>query len=504
MALSSFHRFGVTALVLSAALVSFGGQAKQAGYDPLALMLTWRQDPTTTMTIDWHSLPKERRSSRLEYRELGAVPWRTVFGEIRAYPHSDRVLHRAELTGLKPGTLYEFRFDVTSRVFRFKTMPATAAEPIRVAVGGDTMHSQEWLERTNRAAMKHDPDFILWAGDIFYCGGRASNVHRVFQFFDALKKTLIHPDGRVVPVVAAIGNHEVREGYFFLNEDAEESDAWRSSAAPYFYALFAFPGHPGYNVLDFGDYMSLVILDSDHSNPIHGRQEAWLEEVLEARQHVPHLFPVYHVPAYPSHRSFVNGLSDRVRDHWVPLFEAYGVEVAFEAHDHLYKRTQPMLNGAVHPNGIVYVGDGAWGVATREPNPDNAWYLAEAQARRHFVMLTIQGDQRRMDVFDEYGVLFDAFGELPSPEPPDAGSDPPNPPDTPPAPVLPPSLPESAPAPLRGDVNNDGKVDAIDVQLVIRAALGLSVPSGYAPDVNENGRVDAGDIQSVINAALGL
>jgi hypothetical protein len=50
------------------------------------------------------------------------------------------------------------------------------------------------------------------------------------------------------------------------------------------------------------------------------------------------------------------------------------------------------------------------------------------------------------------------------------------------------------------DVNNDGVVNAIDVQLVINAALGLPVP--VDADINADGAVDAVDIQLVINAAL--
>ncbi|MBI5090989.1 MAG: hypothetical protein HZB26_00930, partial [Candidatus Hydrogenedentes bacterium] len=51
------------------------------------------------------------------------------------------------------------------------------------------------------------------------------------------------------------------------------------------------------------------------------------------------------------------------------------------------------------------------------------------------------------------------------------------------------------------EVNGDSHVDAVDVQLVINAALGLTTL--YNCDVNGGG-VDATDIQLTINAALGL
>jgi len=52
------------------------------------------------------------------------------------------------------------------------------------------------------------------------------------------------------------------------------------------------------------------------------------------------------------------------------------------------------------------------------------------------------------------------------------------------------------------DINSDGVVDAIDVQLVINAVLGI--PVDYDCDVNADRYINAIDVQTVINAALGL
>ena len=58
--------------------------------------------------------------------------------------------------------------------------------------------------------------------------------------------------------------------------------------------------------------------------------------------------------------------------------------------------------------------------------------------------------------------------------------------------------------PVFADVNGDGLVDALDVQLVINAALGITNEHDSAADVNGDGVVDALDVQLVINAALGI
>lgn len=52
------------------------------------------------------------------------------------------------------------------------------------------------------------------------------------------------------------------------------------------------------------------------------------------------------------------------------------------------------------------------------------------------------------------------------------------------------------------DIDGSGAVDAIDIQLVVNAALGVPVP--FDCDVDGNGTVDAIDIQRVVNAALGV
>jgi len=55
------------------------------------------------------------------------------------------------------------------------------------------------------------------------------------------------------------------------------------------------------------------------------------------------------------------------------------------------------------------------------------------------------------------------------------------------------------------DINADGVTNAVDVQLVINAALGIDIGIlKTAADINGDGLVNAVDVQRVINGALGL
>lgn len=415
-----FQRAAMGVLVCAAVMmVAVPGAARAVTVDesisPYALYLSWQQDPTTTMTVQWiteagHRLPN------IEYWTDGGDRQRAgVSTETMVF--TDRTVHTSELIGLAPGTEYRFRMfgsglGESTSDYSFRTMPSDAERPLRIAIGGDIRHRAEWMEQTNRQAIRFDPDFMIWGGDHAYANGKEENLQRWDDFFEVMKNTLITDDGRVVPVVMAIGNHEVNGGYYWGNDRTREAyrdtEAFRSEVAPYFYSMFAFPGHPGYNTLDFGDYLSLIVLDTNHTGPVEGKQTQWLGERLAERGGVTHVVPIYHVPAYPSVRSFDGGTSSGIREHWVPLFERHGVRVAFEHHDHAYKRTVPIRAGAMDETGITYIGDGAWGVGTREVHdPDQTWYLHRAESKRHFILMTIAGEHLDLKAIDEDGELID-------------------------------------------------------------------------------------------------
>ena len=125
---------------------------------------------------------------------------------------------------------------------------------------------------------------------------------------------------------------------------------------------------------------------------------------------MPYVFPIYHVPGYPSVRAFEGSTSVLVREHWAPLFERYGVRVAFENHDHAYKRTVPIKGGRRDSTGVVYIGDGAWGAVPRpigRERTEPAWYLATAKSTNHAIFVTLNARAARFEMVDTMGVRFD-------------------------------------------------------------------------------------------------
>ena len=368
---------------------------------PPAVYLTWTTDPTSTMTVQWHNL--SAAANTLRHRPAGSQgAWTTLAaaGSV-PFPHTERRIHTVQITGLQPGADYEFEVDGYTEIYRFRTMPATLIAPLRFGVGGD-VNVGPLPDAMTAAIAAKDPAFLVVGGDIAYADGQAANFWKWLRYLESWHRNARAPDGRLIPAVTVIGNHEVRNGYGQFHPDYDGTAAWRLRCAPYFYRCFAFPGTSGRGLLDFGDYLSLIILDSDHSTRIVD-QNAWLQTTLDARRSRPHLFPIYHVPAWPSARSFDDEFAVRVRQNWVPLFEQAGVHLSFEHHDHTFKRTRALLAGQLHPDGVVYAGDGLWGIDPRAPD-GSRWYLEPGASSQHHVhLVTLTATGRTMQSVDSTG-----------------------------------------------------------------------------------------------------
>ncbi len=363
---------------------------------PPAFFLTWQGDPTTTMTAVWLT-DEAGAKPEVSWRREGDEEWRGAEGDSQPFPFSTRMVQTVEMTGLAPGTTYDYRMGDDPTVRTFATLPATLERPVKFVQGGDVYHEGEWMDRMNSLAAEREPDFAVIGGDLAYADGEPGNVSRWHRYLQSFSDHFITAGGRVIPVIVTIGNHEVRRTNQHIIDDASlpRDEAERRDLAPYFYALFPWPGDPGYASLDAGDYLSFLLLDTNHLNPVEGAQTEWLQGELEARAGRPHVLPVYHVPAYPSVRAFNDPVSAAVRRAWLPLFEKAGVKLAFEHHDHAFKVTPPIKAGEVDEDGIVFLGDGAWAVNVRETHdPDTTWYLDKADDVLHLHEVVLEKDRR--------------------------------------------------------------------------------------------------------------
>jgi len=368
-------------------------------FQPATLFLTWQRDPTTTMTVQWVGVQGETADTKVYYAPAPSGPYEAQATVAKPYPQSDFKVFRTELTALQPGTNYWFRVGKRSPVYRFRTMPAKATNAISFISGGDCGVNAHTIANNVQAA-RQDPMFAVVGGDLGYDDGRSVDVS--LAFLRNYSKHMVGRDGRLIPLIAAIGNHEVDGGY---NKPRAK--------APFFYALFdgLYP-ETGFARLDFGDYLSLVLLDTGHTTAIAGAQTDWLQKTLKERADHPNVLVVNHVPAYPSYhlaegKDGKAGTGAGNREHWVPLFEKYRVPVVLEHHDHTFKRTKPLLDGLADDNGVLYLGDGSWGRLRSPKAPESLAYLAAASRDYHLSLHRIQGEERFHLAFDEQGRVMD-------------------------------------------------------------------------------------------------
>jgi hypothetical protein len=280
-------------------------------------------------------------------------------------------------------------------------MPAKATDTFQFVSGGDCGTNSHAIAN-NILAAKQNPMFALIGGDLGYDNGKSLDTS--LDFMRNYSRHMIDGEGRMVPMLVCLGNHEVDGGYDQPREKA-----------PFFFAL-----HDGlyednsYAALDFGDYLSLVLLDSGHISRIDGEQTSWLAETLRERAERPHLVAVNHVPAYPSYRSMesslvTSGTGQLNREHWVPLFEQYNVDFVLEHHDHTFKRTRPLKGGMVNDNGITYLGDGSWGKLRAPKAPEARPYLAEVSEAYHMTVHRLEGNERFHIALEETGRIVDVY-----------------------------------------------------------------------------------------------
>ncbi|MEM7010614.1 MAG: metallophosphoesterase [Verrucomicrobiota bacterium] len=283
---------------------------------------------------------------------------RSITVETLPFADTGNLVHNARIQDLAPAQDWSFRIWTGKKevdVGWFRTAPANADQPISFVTGGDM--GLDAAIPINELAGREDPLFALLGGDLAYANGR--DAHKWYEWLDNWRNQAVGPNGNLVPMIAVIGNHETGSG---LNED-QVADTLMHRNAKFYYTLFELPERRTNFVVDFADYLSVVALDSQHTQSVDAQTE-WLRETLAARRNVTHVFACYHRPAWGTG---VKGNIKPIQEQWCPLFEEFQIAAAFENDHHVYKRTWPLTAGVRDDErGILYIGDGAWGAGTRE------------------------------------------------------------------------------------------------------------------------------------------
>ena len=140
-------------------------------------------------------------------------------------------------------------------------------EAIRFVAGGD-MGISRHARKMVRISTGRYPLIAAIAGDLAYANGRLSRDRKRHRWFDNWRDSVVSPDGFMVPMILAIGNHEVQGGY-----------CQRPEKAPYYFGYFRQGASEGraYFSKRVGKRIARYLLDSGHIAQYGGMQAAWLE-----------------------------------------------------------------------------------------------------------------------------------------------------------------------------------------------------------------------------------
>ena len=174
-------------------------------------------------------------------------------------------------------------------------------------------------------------------GDLAYCRGGPEGYARWQQWFADWDATMRTPDGRLIPIVAAIGNHD-------RATSAATMPAKRSRAV---LQRIPLPGSGGPELLRAPLRPARSALRARLGPPrAAGRRAARLARGGAARERRrTGALCALSRRALPGPQPISKSVAAGREAEWLPLFDAFRLTAAFENHGHLHKRTLPLRAG---------------------------------------------------------------------------------------------------------------------------------------------------------------
>lgn len=312
--------------------------------------------------------------------------------------------HVAALTGLEPGTEYEYRVVseaggrvAVSPVHRFRTFREGGGVRFMVTadVGDGGQPQYDVAEVMRRAA----PDLVLVPGDTVY--PRFTDALADQRFFSVYRRQMTGVPFFVVP-----GNHDTTYG---PPDDFINAFVCPTNSMPPGELAAASTWPEAYYSFDHGDAhftgLCLPLYYKGLELKEGSTQWRWLAADLAASRK-PWKFIFLHLPLMSSgpHGDDdynYNGLrdTDELASVLLPLARQHGVQMIFSGHDHAYERFRPVQG--VH---CIVTGGGGGDLYALEARVPTS---AQFHLRFHCVQVDVAGDELHLRAVDRHGVVFD-------------------------------------------------------------------------------------------------
>ncbi|HEX9824116.1 MAG TPA: glycerophosphodiester phosphodiesterase family protein, partial [Actinomycetota bacterium] len=299
---------------------------------PRGAHLSFTDDPETTATVTWFTDGLTDPGTTVEYGPAtgeacsAADAFHRIEGRATKAPGVDVLAHEATMTGLMPGAAVCYRVGGGGRWSEVRSFHPADQGPFTFTVFGDHGTNPNSV-RSTAAIAEEAPDLHLIAGDISYANGTQPIWDLYFDQFQSLASE--------VPVMAALGNHEVESSF--------GTEAFRTRLAQ--------PGAELYYGFDYANvHFAVVDGGAALEEGILPAELAWLEQDLadaEARKasgEIDFIAVVQHFPLWSNHdtRGPCDPALVAVEEQ---ILQRHGVDLLIVGHNHHFERSKPMVYG---------------------------------------------------------------------------------------------------------------------------------------------------------------
>ncbi|AJS61487.1 licheninase [Paenibacillus sp. IHBB 10380] len=364
--------------------------AQASPFMPRLINMAFNGDPKTSIAFAWYTdvttdtkvqVVEATQIQGNEFPNDNVIEYTGLADEISTYmSEKDRetgdkttfLSHKVTADHLKPGTDYKFRVgngSEWSSIGSFMTDMATP-QPYRFIVGSDSQASSEsefepWAD-TFKKAYEHigKPKFLISAGDLVDNG----DLEEQWQWMLGLAQEHLLK----VPFVPVLGGHEISDWdgdattpnnnfYNHFNLPRKVVDATHDgSVYSYEYGdglYMVFNSQFDGKVNEDG---SAVDWDDDKKEQFWN-QVKWMQNTV-AKTDKKWKFVMFHKSPYAAGDNSAQWEGERVefyKKNLIPVFDELGIDMVFEAHDHMYMRSFQMYNDKViDPDDLEKDGDG--------------------------------------------------------------------------------------------------------------------------------------------------
>ncbi len=282
-----------------------------------------------------------------------------------------RYIHRVELTGLEPNTVYHYSVSQGADTWKDESFRSAAAPgtSFKFAIFGDCRSQIDTHAKVITELKKKEPYFSLYTGDLCNDSKYDTWIREFFipEELDAIKD---------IPFFNAIGNHE----------------GWAQNTKAFLQAPESPSGEQYYYSFEYGDMFVLVISTEHDVSPGSPQYEYAKKALKETKRKWK--VALWHKPAYcAGGHGDDTDMIKFTRD----IIDQNGVDFVFSGHSHFYQHN--FVNGVRH----LTIGGGGAPLYTPAKGP-----FTEKSAQKHnFAIADVTFESFKVTVYDSDGNKID-------------------------------------------------------------------------------------------------